>query len=117
LNNAIAEHKAPPIFEVRPPQLQADDDRKRFSGLGVRVNRRRDSGLLEIQFNGNENLKIADPAKTAMAIAREEDPDREFLELRRGYDESQFLVSRTLIPESGVKAPIFRIPWVPDRRA
>jgi hypothetical protein len=105
LNTAMAEREMPPIFEVQPPEFHAENDRKRFSDIDVRVNRRRDSGVLEIRFNRTEGRRVVNLAQTAMAIARDEDPERNFSELRRVHEESQFLVSKTLIRSLPVLGP------------
>jgi len=77
----------------------------RFRGLDMGVNRRRDSGVLEMQFDKSQSRTVVDPAQTAMAIAREEDPERKFLELRRDHEGSEFSVSRTLIESLPVMGP------------
>jgi hypothetical protein len=105
LDAAMAERQTPPLFEVHPLELLGENDWKRFSGLDVQVNRRRDSGVLEIRFNRTERRRAVDLAQTAMAIARDEDPQRNFSELRRAHEESQFLVARTLIGSLPVLGP------------
>jgi hypothetical protein len=105
LRSTMAEREPPPIFEVEPPKLDAESDRKRFGGLNVQFNRRLDSGLLEIRFNGIDSRRMVDLAQTTIAIARDEDRERGFSELRRVHEGSQFLVSRTSIEMLPVLGP------------
>jgi hypothetical protein len=103
LNNTMSEQSVPQMFGVLPPEIHADQER--FRGLDMRVNRRPDSGVLEMRFNRSDNPGVTDPVQTAMSIAQEEDPERKFLELRRVHEESEFLVSRTLIDSLPVLGP------------
>src|SRR5467141_2291554 len=105
LKNTVSEHVPPPMFQVRPHEVHTEREQMRFRGLDMGVNRRRDSGVLEMQFDKSQSRTVVDPAQTAMAIAREEDPERKFLELRRDHEGSEFSVSRTLIESLPVMGP------------
>jgi hypothetical protein len=105
LKNTVSEHVPPPMFQVRPPEVQMEREQKRFSGLDMRVNRRRDSGVLEMRLDKRQSRTVVDPAQTVMATAHEEDPERKFLELRSDHEGSEFRVSRTLIESLPVLGP------------
>jgi len=105
LEKTVSEHAVPPMFQVRSLEVHTEREQMRFSGLEMRVNRRPDSGVLEIRFDRSQNSTVVDPSQTAIAIAREEDPERKFLELRRDHEGSEFQVSRTLIESLPVLGP------------
>lgn len=105
LTTEMAEREAPPMFAVQIAERRSDSDRMLFSGSDVRVNRRRESGILEIRFNGTKSRSEVDLAQTTIAIAHDEDPERKFSELRRAHEESEFLVSRTSIGSLPVLGP------------
>jgi hypothetical protein len=109
LEKTVSEHAAPRMFEVRSPEVHTEREQMRFRGLEMRVNRRPDSGVLEIRFDRSQNRTVVDPSQTAIAIAREEDPERKFLELRRDHEGSEFQVSRTLIESLPVLGPGGRV--------
>jgi hypothetical protein len=105
LREVVSEPEAPPMFELRPAEFHVESDSARFRDLDMRVTRRRLSGILEIQSAVTDPRKSISYVESIMAIAKDEDPRRELLELKSADEGSQFLVSRTTIGSLPVVGP------------